>query len=91
MPGKPIYLDYHSHSPIEPRVLRFMMDAYANVDANPHSTHKHGGAAHAAVEGARSQVAELLGSRRSEVLFTSGATESNNLALGGLAEHLRAL
>ncbi|RWD27519.1 MAG: cysteine desulfurase [Mesorhizobium sp.] len=91
MPGKPIYLDYHSHSLIEPRVLPLMMDAYADVDANPHSSHKHGGAAHAAVEGARSQIAELLGSRISEVLFTSGATESNNLALVGLAEHLRAV
>lgn len=91
MPDKPIYLDYHSHAPIEPRVLQLMMDAYVHVDANPHSTHKHGGAAHAAVEGARSQIAELLGSLRSEVLFTSGATESNNLALGGLAEHLQAL
>ncbi|RUW53357.1 cysteine desulfurase [Mesorhizobium sp. M1A.F.Ca.ET.072.01.1.1] len=84
----PIYLDYHSHSLIEPRVLQRMVAAYAAVDANPHSTHKHGGAAHAVVEAARSQVAELLGSRMSEIVFTSGATESNNLALGGLAEHL---
>ncbi|TIM30552.1 MAG: cysteine desulfurase [Mesorhizobium sp.] len=88
MPAAPIYLDYHSHSPVEPRVLQRMIEAYSTVDANPHSMHKHGGAAHAAVETARSQVAELLGSRRSEILFTSGATESNNLALGGLVKHL---
>lgn len=91
MLGKPIYLDYHSHSPVEPRVLQLMIDSFAHVDANPHSTHKHGRAAHAAVERARSQIAELLCSRSSEILFTSGATESNNLALGGLAEHLQAL
>jgi cysteine desulfurase len=86
----PIYLDYHAHSPVEPSVLIRMMEAYAAVDANPHSTHKAGGAAHAAVELARRQVAELIGARTSEVIFTSGATESNNLALAGLADHLLA-
>jgi cysteine desulfurase len=90
MPGIPIYMDYHSHSPVEPRVLQRMVDAYSSVDANPHSTHGHGGVAHSAVETARGQVAELLGCRSSEILFTSGATESNNLALSGLVEHLRA-
>lgn len=84
----PIYLDYHSHAPIDPRVLETLMAAFATVDANPHSAHRHGGAAHAAVEGARSQIADLLGVRASEIIFTSGATESNNLALGGLADHL---
>lgn len=84
----PIYLDYHSHAPIDPRVLETLMAAFATVDANPHSAHRHGVAAHAAVEGARSQIADLLGARGSEIVFTSGATESNNLALGGLADHL---
>jgi len=88
-PG-PIYLDYHAHSPIEPSVLVRMMEAFRAADANPHSTHKAGRAAHAAVELARSQVAELIGARTSEILFTSGATESNNLALTGLADHLLA-
>lgn len=91
MQGRPIYLDYHSHSPIEPRVQQLMMDAYAHADANPHSMHKHGRWAHAAVEEARSQVAGLLCCRNSEIVFTSGATESNNLALGGLLEYLQPL
>ncbi|NGP16531.1 cysteine desulfurase family protein [Devosia aurantiaca] len=56
----------------------------------PHSTHKAGGAAHAAVEKSRSQVSDLIGVRASEIVFTSGATESNNLALSGLADHLLA-
>jgi cysteine desulfurase len=89
MPDRsPIYLDYHSHSPIRPRVLETLIAAFSTVDANPHSTHWHGGAAHAAVEEGRSQVADLLGARGSEIVFTSGATEANNLALGGLADHL---
>ncbi|MES0050605.1 cysteine desulfurase family protein [Mesorhizobium sp. M0053] len=88
MSEAPIYLDYHSHAPIMPRVLERLIAAYGASDANPHSTHLHGASAHEAVEEARSQVAELLGSRGSEIVFTSGATESNNLALGGLAEHL---
>ncbi len=90
MSGNPIYLDYHSHSPVEPRALQRMIDAYSQIDANPHSTHRHGVAAHSAVEAARAQVAELLGCRSSEILFTSGATESNNLALSGMAGHMRA-
>jgi cysteine desulfurase len=84
----PIYLDYHSHAPIEPRVLGALVAAFATVDANPHSTHFHGGVAHAAVEEARLQIADLLGARGSEIVFTSGATESNNLALCGIADHL---
>lgn len=90
MSDKPIYLDYHSHSPVEPRALQRMIDAYSSADANPHSTHQHGSSAHAAVEAARGQVAELLGCRGSEIVFTSGATESNNFALGGLLAYLRA-
>jgi cysteine desulfurase len=88
MSNNPIYLDYHSHSPIEPRVMKAMMEAFASVDANPHSAHLHGEAAHRAVEVARGQLAELLGARSSEMVFTSGATESNNLALMGLEKHL---
>lgn len=91
MLGKPIYLDYHSHSPVEPRVLQLMIEAYTHLDANPHSVHKDGQAAHTAVEEARFQIAELLCSRSSEIIFTSGATESNNLALDGLGAHLKAL
>lgn len=90
MSDAPIYLDYHAHAPIEPRALERMVNAYARVDANPHSTHLHGGAAHAAVEEARGQVASLIGCRNSEIVFTSGATEANNLGLTGLSNHLRA-
>lgn len=91
MPSAPIYLDYHAHAPIEPRALDRMIAAFTKVDANPHSTHLHGGIAHAAVEEARGHVAALIGCRGSEIVFTSGATEANNLALTGLSGHLQKL
>lgn len=89
-PG-PIYLDYQAHTPVDPRVLQALIEAFGSVDGNPHSIHVHGVAARDAVERARDQVGALIGARPSEIIFTSGATESNNLALGGLCEHLLGL
>ncbi len=90
MSDRPIYLDYQAHTPIDPRVLSLLVEAYA-LEGNPHSSHGHGAVAREAVERARVQVADLIGVRSAEVVFTSGATESNNLALSGLAAHLSAI
>jgi cysteine desulfurase len=90
MRDRPIYLDYQGHTPIDPRVLAVLVDAYA-LEGNPHSSHGHGALAREAVERARAQIAELIGARPAEIVFTSGATESNNLALTGLATHLTAI
>lgn len=86
----PYYFDYHAHAPIDPRVRDAMVRAFDEADANPHSTHDHGTRAHARVEDARSQIASLLGGRPSEIVLTSGATESNNLVFAGVADHLDA-
>tara|TARA_R110000796_G_scaffold250870_1_gene381063 strand:+ start:599 stop:1747 length:1149 start_codon:yes stop_codon:yes gene_type:complete len=85
----PFYLDYHAHSPIDPRVLEKLIAAYHNFDANPHSSHGHGSAAYNALERGRTQVADLIAARPSEIVFTSGATEANNLAFFGVVEHLK--
>jgi cysteine desulfurase len=80
-----IYLDYNATTPIAPRVQQAMLPFLAEHFGNPSSGHALGRAAHAAVEDARSQVAALLGARADEIVFTSGGTESNNLAMLGLA------
>lgn len=90
MRDRPIYLDYQAHTPIDSRVLAVLVDAYA-LEGNPHSSHGHGALAREAVERARAQIAELIEARPAEIVFTSGATESNNLALTGLASHLTAI
>lgn len=87
----PIYLDHQAHAPIDPRVARALANAFSVLDANPHSTHMHGDAARRAVETARGQVAALIGAEPAEITFTSGATEANNLAFGGLRERLAAI
>src|SRR5688572_21646243 len=82
------YLDCAATTPIDPRVLdevvRFMRDEYGNAGSR---THAFGERARRAVEKARDQVAAVVACSRGEVVFTSGATEANNLALLGLAEH----
>lgn len=80
----PIYLDHHATTPLDPRVLDAMLPFLRESFGNAASGHAHGRVAHAAVEHARAQVAGLLGGRPDEVVFTSGATESNNLALLGV-------
>ncbi len=83
-----IYLDYNASAPIDPRVLSVMVDAYQNHFGNADSrTHDFGEDVRIITENARGQVASLLGVKKDEVYFTSGATESNNLAILGLKQH----
>ena len=83
-----IYLDYNASAPIAPAVLQVMVDVYQNRSGNADSrTHSYGDEARAVVETARKQVASLLGISPSEVFFTSGATESSNIAIQGLTEY----
>jgi cysteine desulfurase len=83
-----VYLDCAATTPIDPRVaervVHFMRDEFGNAGSR---THDYGVRARRAVEQAREQVARVVGATRGEVVFTSGATESNNLAILGLAEH----
>jgi len=81
---KQIYLDYNASTPIDPRVASAMSEAIKSAFGNPSSAHWAGAPAHAMVETARQQVAGLLGCSSTEVVFTSGGSESNNLALMGL-------
>lgn len=85
-PKKPVYLDYQATTPMDPRVLDAMMPYFIEKFGNPHSrNHPHGWEAEQAVEKARKQVADLIGADEREIVFTSGATESNNLAIAGVA------
>src|SRR5690242_21759590 len=87
----PIYLDNQSSTPLDPRVLEAMLPYFTEQFGNPHSeSHVYGHNAMAAIEAARGQVARLIGADVREIVFTSGATESNNLALKGAAHFARA-
>ncbi|MGB8839494.1 MAG: cysteine desulfurase family protein, partial [Aliidongia sp.] len=87
----PIYLDHHATTPTDPRVVQAMLPWLDDWFGNPHSTdHEWGWQAEEAVEAARRQVAALIGALPSEIIFTSGATEANNLALFGIAATLKA-
>ncbi len=84
--NRPIYLDHHATTPLDPRVRAAMRPWWEENFANPHSVeHSMGRAAEEAVEEARAQVAELIGAEAREIIFTSGATESNNIAIKGAA------
>ena len=86
----PIYLDCAATTPIDPRVREAMLGCLDELFGNAGSrTHQHGLAARRMAEQARDQVAQAAGCGRGEVVFTSGATESNNLAILGLAAHGR--
>lgn len=81
----PIYFDHNATTPLEPRVLEAMLPYLSGPYGNPSSVHRYGRAARDAVEAARLQVAALAGAQPAEVVWTSGGTESNNLALKGAA------
>lgn len=81
-----IYLDYAATTPVDPQVLDAMLPWLREGYANPASEHAAGRAARAAVEQARAQVAALIGATPEEIIFTSGATEANNLAIKGALE-----
>jgi cysteine desulfurase len=87
---KTIYMDHHATTPLDPRVLKAMMPFLEEHFGNPASiTHSYGWAANDAVDLARTQIAALIGAKSKEILFTSGATESDNLAILGSAFALR--
>jgi cysteine desulfurase len=82
----PVYLDHHATTPLDARVLAAMLPYFTESFGNPHSAqHAYGWAAEAAIEQARREVAALIGALPEEIVFTSGATEANNLAIRGAA------
>ena len=84
--GRPLYLDMQSTTPVDPRVLDAMLPFFVDHYGNPHSrTHMFGWEAEAAIETARGELADLIKANPKEIIFTSGATESNNMAIKGVA------
>lgn len=90
-PAAPIYLDYQATTPTDPRVVDAMLPWFTQDFGNPHSAeHKFGWDAAEAVDRARDRIAAEIGAKGREITFTSGATESNNLAIKGVGRHRRA-
>uniref|UniRef100_A0A3B4X1L1 cysteine desulfurase n=1 Tax=Seriola lalandi dorsalis TaxID=1841481 RepID=A0A3B4X1L1_SERLL len=88
---RPLYMDFQATTPMDPRVLDAMLPYQVNYYGNPHSrTHAYGWESETAMEAARKQVADLIGADPREIIFTSGATESNNMAIKGVARFYQA-
>ncbi|MDP3920298.1 MAG: IscS subfamily cysteine desulfurase [Candidatus Omnitrophota bacterium] len=86
----PIYMDHHATTPVDPRVVAVMLPCFSEEFGNASSrSHAFGLRAEELVDEARGQVAEFVGARKQEIIFTSGATESNNLAIKGVWESYR--
>ena len=83
---RPIYLDYHATTPMDERVLVAMMPYFTQFFGNSSSQHLYGWEADSAIKQARSAIADSVNSTPEEIIFTSGATEANNLAIKGVAE-----
>ena len=90
MPKRRIYLDYAATSPLDPRVVEAMLPYLTDVYGNPSSLHATGRRARRALEDAREQIAHTLACQPTEILFTSGGTESDNCAVLGIARAQRA-
>ena len=85
MPEKPVYLDYNATTPIDPRVADAMLPYLYGKFGNPSSSHAFGAEAKLGVEKARREIANMLGCSPEEIIFTSGGSEANNLAIKGIA------
>ena len=85
MTGETIYLDHAATTPADPRVVEAMLPFFADIAGNPSSIYQPGQDARAALDRARGTVARALACQPGEILFTGGATESDNLALSGVA------
>src|SRR5208337_1594723 len=80
-----IYFDYNATTPLDPRVREAMLPFLGEIYGNPSSVHHVGRQARSLLDDARERIAKVLGAKPSEVVFTSGGTESNNLAIFGAA------
>src|SRR3989442_15015026 len=87
----PIYLDYNATTPVDPIVVEAMLPYLSIHFGNPSSTHRYGQVTRQAIDTARKQVAQLLGCTAGEIIFTGGGSESDNLAIRGVALARRAL
>ena len=88
--SRPIYLDMQATTPTDPRVLDAMLPFFTGLYGNPHSrTHAYGWESDKGVEEARQHIADLIGADAKEIIFTSGATESNNMSIKGVARFFK--